>query len=197
MKRTKIALLAFGLGMGLATVPVSVFAADSPAQESASSRSWASHWRGGMKDDCENESGMMGGRGYGMMGDHEGGMMGGMMDGHGMMESPRMGMLKSLDLSSDQRSGINKLSDELRHNNWPTRGLIMDESAKLRDLYAANKRDPVAIGKVYQKIFDLKRQMIEATIATQNRIEDLLTPEQRDQLNNTRKMAPKHQRPMR
>lgn len=122
---------------------------------------------GGMK--CDHKDSMMGGQGSGMM-----------------MESPRMNMLMSLDLNDEQRSKINKLSDELKHNNWATKGLIMDESAKLRDLYAADKRDPSAIGKEYQKIFDLQRKMIEATITTQNRIEELLTPEQRAQLKNMR-----------
>lgn len=138
---------------------------------------------GGKK--CDHKGGMMGNQMSGKMCDHKGGMMG----GHGaemMMESPRMNMIMSLDLSDEQRSKINKLSDELKHNNWTTKGLIMDESAKLRDLYAADKREPSAIGKEYQKIFDLQRQMIEATITAQNRIEELLTPDQRAQLKNMR-----------
>lgn len=147
---------------------------------------------------CDHKGGMMGGHMDGMMCDHKGGMMG----GHGagmMMESPRVYMIMSLDLSDEQRSKINKLSDELRHNNWTTKGLIMDESAKLRDLYAADKRDPSAIGKEYQKIFDLQRQMIEATITAQNRIEELLTPDQRAQLKNMRhrgETVPMHEHSM-
>lgn len=132
---------------------------------------------------CDHKGGMMGNQMGGKMCDHKGGMMGG-HSSEMMMESPRMNMIMSLDLSDEQRSKINKLSDELRHNNWATKGLIMDESAKLRDLYAADKRDPSAIGKEYQKIFDLQRQMIEAMITAQNRIEELLTPDQRAQLKN-------------
>lgn len=161
---------------------------------------------GGMK--CDQMGGMkcdhMGGQMGGMMGDHQGGMMsghmGGMMGGHGagMMGAPHMHMIMSLDLNDEQRSKINKLSDELKHNNWATKGLIMDESAKLRDLYAADKRDPAAIGKEYQKIFDLQRQMIEATITNQNRVEELLTPEQRTQLKTLHhKGAPMDKCPMR
>ncbi|HEU0188891.1 MAG TPA: Spy/CpxP family protein refolding chaperone [Gallionella sp.] len=134
---------------------------------------------------CDHKGGMMGNQMSGKMCDHKGGMMGGHGSGM-MMESPHMGMIMSLDLSDEQRAKINKLSDELKHNNWTTKGLIMDESAKLRDLYAADRRDPSAIGKEYQKIFDLQRQMIEATITSQNRIEDLLTPDQRTQLKNMR-----------
>lgn len=122
--------------------------------------------------------GMMGGGmgyGMGMMGGG-GGMMGGMGHSFGMSG---MGALK---LSSEQRGKVNALNDELRKKHWAGMGVIMDESTKLRDLYAADKRDPAAIGQVYQRIFDQKRQMIEASIDTQNRIDDILTPEQRQQL---------------
>lgn len=125
----------------------------------------------------------------GMKGDQECGHMGSMMGGHeagAMMESPHVGRVMALDLNDEQRSKINKLSDELRRNHWAAMGLIMDESAMLRDLYVAEKRDSSAIGKVYQKIFDLKRRMIEAMIDNQNRVEELLTPEQRAQLKNMR-----------
>lgn len=142
--------------------------------------------KGGMK--CDHMGGMMGGDGTGGMCDHKGGMMGG--------HPSHMRMVMSLDLNEDQRSKINKLSDELKHNNWATKGLIMDESAKLRDLYAADKRNPSDIGKVYQKIFDLKRKMIEARITTQNRIEEILTPEQRAQLKDMRLKGPMHDHPM-
>lgn len=159
---------------------------------------------------CDHEGGMMGGdHKSGMMGDHmggkmcdqEGGMTGGghmsgMMGGYGsgmMLESPQMNLVKSLDLSGEQRSKINKLYDTLKHNNWATMGLIMDESAKLRDLYEADKRDPSAIGQTYQKIFDSQRKMIEAMIDTQNHVDELLTPEQRTRLKNLHhKMKPMH-----
>ena len=138
----------------------------------------------------KSEGGHMGGQMCDhMMGGHDCGHMGGMKGGYGagaMMGSPHADMAMALELSSEQRSGINKLSDELRHNNWAAMGLIMDESATLRDLYGAEKRDPSAIGKVYQKIFDLKRKMIEAAIDNRNRVEGLLTPEQRAQLKDMR-----------
>ena len=161
---------------------------------------------------CDHKGGMMGGQMGGKMCDHKGGMMGGqmggqmcdhkggMMGGHGagmMMASPRMSMVITLDLNEEQRSKINKLSDELQHNNWATKGLIMDESAKLRDLYAADKRDPSVIGKEYRKIFDLQLKIIEATVTTQNRIEEILTPEQRAKLKSMRQSgAPMHDHPM-
>jgi Spy/CpxP family protein refolding chaperone len=204
MNTSKIALLsAFWLITGVSALSGASFAADAPPPKKPSgSQPIARPDAPGMM--CDHEGGMMGGHGPGMMGGGPG-MMGGygagMMGEHGsgmMMGSPRMGLVMSLDLNDDQRSKINKLSDELKHDNWATKGLIMDESAKLRDLYAADKRDPAAIGKEYQKIFDLQRRMIEATITTQNRIEELLTPDQRAQLKQMhRKRMPMHDYPMR
>ena len=145
---------------------------------------------------CDHKAGMMESHADGMMCDHKGGMMEG-HDAGMMMGSHHMHLIMSLDLNDEQRSRINKLSDELKHNNRATRGLIMDESAKLRDLYEADKRDPSAIGREYQKIFDLQRKMIEATVTAQNRIEEILTPEQRTKLKTLRHGgAPTHDHPM-
>ena len=126
-----------------------------------------------MKEECEHKT--------------DGHYMHEMMGGHGvdMMETG-MSMIWALNLSEDQKSKVYKLSDELVHTNWATQGLINDETAKLRDLYEADKRDPTAIGKEYQRIFDLKRQMIEAYLNTQNRISELLTSEQRDEMKRSR-----------
>lgn len=133
-------------------------------------------------------SGMMGGYGPGMMdGYGSGGMMGGgygpgTMGGYGGMGSGMMGGhggFYGVDLDDKQRRSANAIQDELRRKRWELMGRTMDEQSKLRDLYEAEKRDPKAIGAAYQRIFDLRRQMIEATITAHNRIEELLTPEQR------------------
>jgi hypothetical protein len=115
--------------------------------------------------------------GHGMIGDLE----------NDMLLEPDLFLLRVLTLSNEQNSQIQNLADELKHKNWATQGLINDESGKLRDLYEADKHDPSAIGKEYQKIFDLKRQMIEAYLEIQNRIEDTLTTEQRAKLKDARR----------
>lgn len=214
MNRKKIAfVLSLALSAGFATLSGNAFAEHSTTDEPAAPMTIGGSNSPGMEEHCDmHKPGMMGGHEGGMMdkqmdgemcdhesgmkGDHKGGMMGGY--GAGMMvQSPGMNMVKSLDLSSEQRSKINKLSDTLRHDNWAAMGLIMDESAKLRDLYAADKRNPSAIGKEYQKIFDLQRQMIEAMIETENRADELLTPEQRAQLKSMhRKMGAMRGYPM-
>jgi Spy/CpxP family protein refolding chaperone len=169
------------LSMGGVALPASSYAADTQSKNPATTKPYRSHMYG--KDHCQYEAM---GYGHGMMGGY-GGMMGGYGHGMGMMmESPRMHWVMSLNLTDDQRAKINKLSDELRHDNWATMGKIQDEADKLRDLYEADKRDPKAIDREYQKIFDMKRQMIMAMLVTQNKVEDLLTPEQLSQLKNMR-----------
>lgn len=133
------------------------FAADVPAKKSAK------------KTACDDQY-------HDQYHDHYRGMMG----GQGMMMDA--GRYHMLNLSADQQAKISTLSDQFNHDNWAKQGMINDESAKLRDLYEADKRDPAAIGEEYKKIFDLKRQMIEAYLTVQNQIDDVLTPEQRAQM---------------
>jgi Spy/CpxP family protein refolding chaperone len=124
---------------------------------------------------------MGGGR---MMGGEMGmgsGMMGG---GMGMMG---MGPYHMLNLSDDQRAKVNKTQDDLRRKHWETMGKIMDEQARLRDLYDADKRDNAAILKVHDQIDQLHRKMRETHLSAEGQIEALLTKEQRDQLKQMRR----------
>lgn len=126
--------------------------------------------------------GMMQGRGgMGQMGQ---GMMG-MMHGMGMMGGTEA--IQMLDLSDAQRSKVKKIRRGLRKKNWPLMGQMMDEMETLRELYAADTRDSAAIGKVYSKIFDLKRQMIEASVDAGNQMEQILNKEQREQMKRMRR----------
>lgn len=131
--------------------------------------------------------GMGMGMGMGMMGPGMG-MMGpgmGMMNmGPGMMGQGMgmMGAFYALDLSDDQQKKLTQIQDSLRKQHWEQMGKIQDEYAKLRDLYAADARDPSAIGAQAQRIFDLRRQMIESSVDAGNRMEAVLTAEQKAQL---------------
>jgi Spy/CpxP family protein refolding chaperone len=112
-----------------------------------------------------------GGMGMGMMG------MGG--SGMGMMG---MGPVSMLDLSDDQRDKIEKIQDDTRRKNWDTYGKIMDEQSKLRDLYAGETVDPKKVGAVYGGIAKLQQQVIEASVEAHNRVQAVLTKEQKEQL---------------
>lgn len=118
--------------------------------------------------------------GHGMMGGQRmmGHMMGPtMMGGHGL----GIGPIWRFDLTDDQRREVYKIQDELQKQHCGLQGKLLDEYSKLRELNMADPRDPKAIGAVYRKIFDVKRQKIEATIAAANKAEQILTKEQREQ----------------
>jgi Spy/CpxP family protein refolding chaperone len=133
----------------------------------------------GMMDD--DMQGMMMG-GMDMMGGGMG-MMGGsgMCGGMGMMHEG-MGPLRMLNLTAEQRAKINALHDGLRKEHWAIMGKMMDEQAKLRDLFEAEKPDTKKIGPVYDAIFSLRKQMILSRIDAMNSVREVLTKEQLDQL---------------
>lgn len=146
--------------------------------------------------------GMMGGMGPGMMGQGRGmghgmmgrgmgmgpGMMGGGMGrgmgpGGGMMGGMGIGPLWQLDLTDTQRQEVLKLHDELRRKNWDLLGKQQDEQAKLRDAYlASGKRDRAAIVAAYKRISDLRLQRVENSLEAAEKMESVLTPQQREQL---------------
>ncbi|HUX64437.1 Spy/CpxP family protein refolding chaperone [Sulfuricella sp.] len=130
-------------------------------------------WQGGCPD---WGSGMMGpgmmgpdmmGHGYGMRGP-------GMMRGYGPMWLP--------DLKEDQQKKISAIYEESHKKRWDLMTKMQGEYATLRGLYAADKRDPAAIGNQYKQISDLRRQMVELSVDASNRMEAVLTKEQKERL---------------
>ncbi len=143
-----------------------------------------------------DEASRMGGMGMMMDGMMGGGMMDMMMGGMGgrggmsmmdMMGKDGMGALRRLDLSDEQRARLRQIEDEQRKKTWDLRGKVMDESAKLRELYDADAPDANKIGAVYDRIFDLKREIIVTGIEARNKARALLTPEQQKQLRQQRR----------
>jgi Spy/CpxP family protein refolding chaperone len=132
--------------------------------------------------------GMMGGygpgMGPGMMGGYGpgyGGMMGGYGPGYGM--GPGMmgwGNYRDLNLSDDQKSKIGQIRKDMRAKQWPLMGEMMDARDKLQDLYDSDKQDAAAIDKQYKVVEDLRRQMVDNAVDTHNRINSILTKEQRE-----------------
>ncbi len=123
--------------------------------------------------------GMMGwGGGYGM---GPGMMMGG---GFGMGMGPgMMGWgLYALDLSAKQRDEINKIYSDMHEKHWAMMQAMHQHAGELYKLYSQETPDAKAIGKVYGQIFALQRQMIEDGVATHNKVNAILTKEQREQL---------------
>jgi len=129
--------------------------------------------------------GMMGGGMMDMMmGGGPGGGMGMMGMGGGGMGMGMMGMgpVSMLDLSDEQRDKIEKISDDTRRKNWDTYGKIMDEQVRLRDLTSGDTVDAKKAGAVYGSLSKLQQQVFEAHIEAHNRVQAVLTKEQKEQL---------------
>jgi Spy/CpxP family protein refolding chaperone len=124
--------------------------------------------------------GMSHGMGHGMIGGSATmsghGMIGGpaTMGGHGMMGGHVDG---GPTLSVEQRKQMSRIQTALRKHNWALQGDIIDARGELFDLYIEETPNAKKIGAVYAKIFDLRRQMIEATIDAQNRVRAIVTTE--------------------
>ena len=126
--------------------------------------------------------GMMGGYGP-MMGGGYGPMMGDMMGGG---FGPMVGDFYGMDLSKDQRAKIRSLHHAVRKQNMELMTEMMDSRDKLAELYDTAKPDPDKIGKVYDEIFKIRREMIQQHLKVRNKIYDLLTEDQRKEIDSER-----------
>lgn len=154
------------------------------ASVSATAGSWGDKgdWDKGDKDAHSMHNDMGWGDKHGKDGKDWGGNM---MEGEGHM-SMRMRMVWNLDLDAGQRSKIRGIQRELRGKAFALDDKIEDTSDKLFDLYRADNRDPKAIGKVYDEIFKVRREKIELMIDYGNKIEAVLSDDQRKQMKKFR-----------
>ncbi len=101
----------------------------------------------------------------------------GMSEGEGFMTA-RLRAVWTLDLDQDQKDKIREIQREARKIHWELEDKIEEVSDQLFEQYQYPKRDAKAIGKIYGKIFDLRRQIIENGIIAGNKVEEVLTKEQ-------------------
>ena len=124
--------------------------------------------------------GMMGGGGMGGMGP---GMMGGMMGG-GMMPCPMMGegmgMMSMLD--PDQRSQMRELMQEHRPAQFERKGRLMNLRDDLMAEIHGERPDPEAVQELHGRMAELQGEMMAEMVRMRNAMHDLLTDEQRQQL---------------
>lgn len=118
--------------------------------------------------------------GYGYGGQGHMGPMGGMMGPMGGMMGPMMHNLAGLGLSDKQEDQIRDIYRNMRKQHWDLMEKMMDTSDKLYKLYDVDKPDPDKIGKVYDDIYKIKRQMIQEHIVIRNKVYDILSKEQRE-----------------
>jgi Spy/CpxP family protein refolding chaperone len=140
-------------------------------------------------------SGFQNNMGPGMMGYGSGygtghGMMGGYGSGYGMGSGMMgLGNYRALNLSADQKSKITPIQKETRAKQWAAMGKMMDAQERLQELYDVDKQDADAINKQYKVIEDLRRQMVDTSVEAHNRINSILTKEQKEQLEKSREMG--------
>lgn len=123
--------------------------------------------------------GMMGGYGPGY------GMMGGYGPSYGMGPT-MMGGWAGLNLTDAQKAQMEKIHDSLQEKHRKLMFEMWDEQAKMAKLYNAERRDPAAIGKAHDKLSKLQREALEARIEAENKIDDVLTKDQKAQVRRGR-----------
>lgn len=100
-----------------------------------------------------------------------------MMGGQDMMRGP--GAAAGIELSDEQRAKMREIQREQFKQEMALREKLYDEYGKLEEIYDADKPDPKAVRDAYDRIYALRKQMIEARVQSHNRMYDLLTDEQR------------------
>lgn len=112
-------------------------------------------------------------------------------DGEGMRgEGPRMGMagngdhitrmFERLDLSEAQRAEILQLREQFQAETAPQREAMQQNMQALRDAKRAG--DQAAIDSLHEKIAAHKAEMARVRESHQAQIHQILTPEQREQM---------------
>lgn len=143
--------------------------------------------------------GMMGGYGMGpgMMGGYGGngmgpGMMGGGGMGPGMMGGgfgmgPGMmggygGYGYGLDLSEEQRAKIAEAQQDFAQKHWELMGRMHQQGGPMSYAFGPGAIDEKAARKAYEAMADAQKQMFELSLQTRKKIDAVLTPEQREQM---------------
>jgi len=106
-------------------------------------------------------------------------MMGGMM-------GPGYGVLGQLNLTPEQWDTVNAIYQQLAKKQWELTGKIREDAFKLRELMTSEKRDRTAINNQYKKLQEVRQQRFQAQIDAQDKIDGVLTGEQKEQLRRFR-----------
>lgn len=139
-------------------------------------------------DDMMGMAAMMSGHGIGSRGGHGKqeamgyGGGGSMMDNYGMGEL--MPMLRSMNLNAEQNTKLRAIIKEVRNKHLPLSMKRLDLVDDLEAAYSSSDRpDPVKIGELYGKIFEVRKEMIQSSLEAKNKVADILSPEQREMYN--------------
>lgn len=109
---------------------------------------------------------------------------GGPMMGHAM---PRQGMgaprpFAGVQFTEEQRKQIQAMMESERKTHEQRVEKMLGLQKQLRELYMAEKWDAQAITRLYENIHAEQRKTIAAMAEARNKVYDLLTKEQREQM---------------
>ena len=138
---------------------------------------------------------MYGQPGWGMQPGMGMGMQHGMgMPGRGptMGASPGPRAMLGLQLTSEQQEQIKAIMTDTHQKQTKLMQEILAERPNIEKLFSSRPLDADAISSAYDRVFDLRRQMIMNMIHAQNEADALITDEQRAKLAGTQgtKSAP-------
>jgi Spy/CpxP family protein refolding chaperone len=120
---------------------------------------------GGMGPGYMRQHGMgYGGMGYGGMG-----MMGG-----------GMGMMRALNLDKDQSAKLRGMMREERIARCKTMNEMLDVRDEMATEYDKPQPDAKVIGKLYSKMSEIQRHMIEQSVQMRNKMREMLNKDQKD-----------------
>lgn len=102
-----------------------------------------------------------------------------MMGGPGMMQGYGPGGGAGIELSSVQRAKSREIQRELFKKESELREKMFMEHGQIEDLYDVDKPDPKAVRAAYDRLYNIRKEMIEARIQARNKMYDLLTDDQR------------------
>jgi Spy/CpxP family protein refolding chaperone len=113
-----------------------------------------------------------------------------------MMGSPGMGHMgggpgmagpnwaSALGLTQEQQTSLTKIRDETHKLHWTLMSELMNQQARLRDLYRAPMLDNEAISAVNTEINKLRQRMIDSAAEAHKNMRAVLTEEQVEMLQN-------------
>ncbi len=122
--------------------------------------------------------GMMGGPGMGMMGSGMGGMGMGMM-GSGM---GTMGCMMLPDLSDEQQEELRSIQRETRRTHMEAMLEMMEIRDDMMLEMASERPDAAKVRELQETMSSKQADMIESGIDSRNRMNDVFTDEQREQM---------------
>lgn len=125
------------------------------------------------------------GSGYGGMGYGRGGMgygmgYGGMgMMGYGMGYGG-MGMMQALNLSKAQQAKFHRLLRDQRTAHCKDMTQMFDVRDELAAEYAKDQPDPKTIGRLYTKMAQMQRNMLEQSVQMRDKMREMLNKDQKE-----------------